>query len=84
MPPLGPLFPILCSVQENLAKIMGWCPHLWGWRPRLGNLGSVTELYNTTVKVVLWHVSDIEITSHLFFFVYYQHEYKNNVNVTRK
>ena len=62
-------FSISCSFQENLAKIMGWCPHLWGWRPRLGNLGSTTKLYNTTVKAVLWHVSHIQTTSCLFLFL---------------
>ena len=50
MPPLGPLFSILCSVQENLAKIVGWCPHLWGWRPpRLEHPKSAIELYNSEI-----------------------------------
>ena len=43
--PLVSFLSFLCSFRENTSQIVGFCPKLRGWRfPRLGNLGSATDL----------------------------------------
>ena len=43
VPPQSMFFSFSCSFREKLAKIIGWHPHHWGWRPSPRTPGSAAE-----------------------------------------